>query len=324
MLLVAIACITTPDTTDSVAASTEAFACPAESRFWSPEPAIEACVDAEGELHGPWQRWEGEVVVARTAWVHGIQDGPYTSRHADGSLKVTGAFEAGEKDGLWSARRTDTLPDWEERWQDGELQWRTEYGIDGELKSEVHFAEGKRDGVATWYYSDGTPRNRIEYAEGRRHGQAISWHPTGGMRTLGAYDLDRRTGTWFTWTTSGELVSEESWSAGELVAVEGITDADPICPAGTQLVVERHEHGAVEVCETPAGILHGPSTARYDDGSLRRIGEYTGGRPSGEWMTWCPDGLPASRGTYSDGHRSGEWTTWSCATGELIRVETLG
>ena len=323
MLFALIACTKTPQIADSPVAE-DLFSCPAEARFWSPEPDIEACVDADGELHGPWRRFDGEVVVAETSWTHGLQDGAYTSRHGDGSTKVTGRYVMGEKDGLWTARRTDSLPDWEERYEDGALEWRTEYGLDGELKSEVHFAEGHRHGVATWYYSDGTPRNRLVYEGGKRHGQAVSWHPDGSMKSLGGYDLDRRDGTWFTWSSSGELVSEEAWASGDLVSVDGVTDADPLCPAGTALVVEQYETGAVEVCETPAGIRHGPTTARYQDGSLRRVGEYAGGQPSGEWMTWCPDGLPASRGTYEDGYRVGEWTTWSCATGELLRVETVG
>ncbi len=105
MLLFAIACANTPEVIDSPAAA-EVFTCPVEARFWSPEPSIEACVDSDGELHGPWQRWDGDVVVAETAWSHGQQDGLYTSRHSDGSTKVVGRHVTGDKDGLWTARRT--------------------------------------------------------------------------------------------------------------------------------------------------------------------------------------------------------------------------
>lgn len=322
LLLLSIACIRTPETVDSQAA-VEVFTCPADARFWSPDASTEACVDDDGELHGPWQRYDGDVVVAESSWTHGLQDGRYVSRHTDGSHKVEGRYSLGSKDGLWTARRTDGRPDWEEHYDAGELDWRTEYGVDGELKSEVHFAEGRREGVATWFYSDGTPRNRLMYDAGTRNGPSVSWHPNGAMKAMGDYDHDRRDGAWFTWSSTGELISEERWSAGELVGVDGVLDADPLCPAGTAPIVERHDAGATEVCETPSGVRHGPTTARYVDGSLRRVGAYAGGLPSGEWMSWCPDGLPASRGDYVDGQRIGEWTTWSCATGELLRVEKV-
>ncbi|MCP4809490.1 MAG: hypothetical protein GY913_17420 [Proteobacteria bacterium] len=296
-----------------------AFSCPVDTRFWAPSTDVEACIDADGELHGPWRRLDGEDISAEARFDHGVRTGLYSSFHADGGTHVAGRYVDGNKDGLWRSTRSDRLNDWEERWDDGELAWRSEYGIDGELRSEIRFESGERHGVATWYHQDGTPRTRLEYDRGHKHGVAIRWHADGQLESMGSYDQDVRDGSWFAWDRDGGLVSEEVWKLGALANVEGAaTDADPICPDGTVLVVEELEHGIVEVCETPSGVRHGPSITRYGDGSLRRVGAYAGGLPSGEWMSWCPNGTPASRGSYALGLRADDWDTWSCATGELL------
>ena len=300
------------------AASDAGFTCPADTRFWAPSADVEACVDADGELHGPWRRLDGEELAAEARFEHGERAGLYRSYHQDGSLHVRGRYVEGEKDGVWRASRTDGLTDWEEGWSDGELDWRTEFGLDGELRSEIQYDQGVRHGVATWYYPDGTPRTRLEFDHGAKHGPAVQWQPDGQLESLGAYDHDQRDGSWFSWDRDGGLVSEERWDSGQLAGVEGAaTDADPICPPGTALETEELEHGLVEVCATPSGVRHGPTISRYEDGSLRRVGAYAGGLPSGEWMSWCPNGMPSSRGTYEAGAREA-WTAWSCATGELI------
>lgn len=318
LALALIACSPAPQDSAPIAAVEDGITCPADARFWAPSTDVEACVDDDGELHGPWRRLSGERVAAEARFDHGEKVGLYRTFHEDGSAQIRGRYQDGEKDGVWTSSRTDGLTDWEEGWSQGELGFRAEYGLDGELRSEIAFQDGERHGAATWYYPDGTPRTRLEYDQGQKHGSEVRWRPDGKLESVGAYDQDQRDGSWFAWDRDGGLVSEERWDRGQLAGVEGAaTDADPICPAGTRLVIEELEHGVVEVCETPSGVRHGPSITRYDDGSLRRVGAYAAGLPSGEWMTWCPNGTPASRGTYRAGQRLQDWDTWSCATGEL-------
>lgn len=326
-LLLAIAC--SADLQDAPSAEIAepsdptAFSCPEGSRYYSPDPDVEACTDATGELHGPWRRWDEDQLVASASYRHGELHGDFVSWHEDGSLEASGRYVEGDKDGRWRRWRTDGRLDSSERWELGDLKQRREHGVDGELLSEVHFHLGKRDGLATWWYPDGMLRSRVEYQDGLRDGAAVQWHADGSLKSLGAYSADLRDGSWMSWDGQGELRTQESWSAGELVSVKGSEPVatSELCPAGTSPALTELEHGVVEACETASGVRHGPMVARYADGSLRRVGAYKGGLPEGDWSTWCPDAMTASTGRYEDGERVGTWTFWSCSTGELVRTE---
>ncbi len=304
----------------------QGVSCPEGSRFYSPDPNVEACVDSDGELVGPWRRWDGEQLVASASYRQGELHGDFIGWHADGSLEESGRYVTGDKDGRWRRWRTDGKLDSSERWDEGELQERREHGLDGELLSELHFHLGKRDGLATWWYPDGMLRSRVEYSHGQRDGAAVQWHADGSLKSLGSYTADQRDGSWLSWDAQGALVSQETWDLGELMSVQG---SQPVasgeaCPSGTRPLVRELERGRTELCETPAGVLHGPMIARYEDGSLRRVGRYKGGLPEGDWTTWCADGMSASTGRYEAGDRVGTWTFWSCADGELVRTEEHG
>ena len=326
ILLIACAADTTNVELVQAEANEQGFTCPEGGRFYSPDPDVEARVDSQGELTGPWRRWDGDQLVVAAGYRRGELDGDYVGWHADGSLEESGRYVTGDKDGRWRRWRTDGQLDSSERWDTGSLLERREHGLDGELLSELRFHLGQRDGLATWWYPDGMLRSRVEYRHGQRDGASVQWHADGSLKTLGAYSADRRDGSWLSWDLDGQLVSRETWDQGELVAVEGgeLVASDEACPRGTQPLLRELEHGSTELCETPAGVLHGPMTARYEDGSLRRVGGYKGGLPEGDWSTWCSDGMSASTGRYEAGERVGTWTFWSCADGELVRTEEHG
>jgi hypothetical protein len=58
------------------------------------------------------------------------------------------------------------------------------------------------------------------------------------------------------------------------------------CPPGTSL----HEDRNGQHCAFPDGLRHGPYLAMHNNGRVREVGPYYGGKRQGWWSTWESDG----------------------------------
>ncbi len=271
--------------------------CPEQSRFFSPSRDVETCVLADGTLHGPWRSFQ-----------------------PSGELALEGHYERGEKAGAWRALASDGVTEWEEEYAaPGELAARWEFNTRGTLRSSLRFEGGHRHGRATWFRADGSPQEQVHFANGSRHGSELKWREDGTLAHAGSWAHGERDGEWI-WTDRSGSISHEKWAQGELIWAQGPIAADLgelDCPEFTHAVRTELNTGSLEVCQTASGTRHGPTISRYADGSIRRMGAYSGGQPEGAWSAWCQGGTPSSQGQYRDGQAVGTWTTWGC-DGTLI------
>ena len=58
------------------------------------------------------------------------------------------------------------------------------------------------------------------------------------------------------------------------------------------------------------GILHGPVTSYFTDGSVKRKGFYLRGRMHGKWESWYKNGMKRYIANYENDTLSGEYLEW--------------
>ena len=79
---------------------------------------------------------------------------------------------------------------------EGGGQIQTSYYSTGQVRSEVEYREGKREGVCRRWYADGTLQAQGTYADGKMEGEWSWWLPDGSTDATrsGKYVDDVRTG----------------------------------------------------------------------------------------------------------------------------------
>lgn len=131
----------------------------------------------EGSLHGPWQDYD-----------------PF-----DGSPRMSGTYEHGERVGTWR------------------ITYR-----DGTLVDEVEYVDGQKHGLQRKFTVEGAPLEEITWDHGEKTGPARTFYPDGDLQSEGEYRQGLRQGTWIYYTPEGEVdptwtgVYEDDQKIGEL------------------------------------------------------------------------------------------------------------
>jgi len=99
--------------------------------------------------------------------------------------------------------------------------------------------------------------------------------------------------------TDEELPDEVFYLSDQIRPFSGV---GIIYYTGTKIVKEEMKF--------EAGILHGPMTSYYSNGSIRRKGVFVNGRMEGKWESWYQDGKRQYMATYSNDTLNGEFVEW--------------
>ncbi len=177
-------------------------------------------------MHGEFREWwENGQLWKKGQYREGKQVGAWESYNDSGQLLKSGAFLDGRPDGEWSYFRTDGTLQRMESYRKGERHgfWR-DYDATGKvLLVEVHYKEGKRDGVCSKWYplAEGqeTPikQREVAFVAGRQHGRLNEWYPNGQLRHQFDFRNGKRHGRAAEWDEDGKLVNELQFRDGELV-----------------------------------------------------------------------------------------------------------
>jgi hypothetical protein len=89
------------------------------------------------------------------------------------------------------------------------------------------------------------------------------------------------------------------------------------CPKGMSEVAARSEPGKSVFCQSAdktraQWIEWHPKTTRP-----RQSCSYFGGKPTGSFTAWLPDGKPWVQGQFADGQKTGKWKQWNAAGNEV-------
>lgn len=123
-----------------------------------------------------------------------FREGPSRTWWDDGSLKETGYWRDGKRDGHF-----------------------TLHHLNGRVAREGDYAADLMEGTWTWYFEDDTVELAVEYQHGLRHGRFRENFKDGKPRTVGQYAFDQQVGRWVTYDAEGAVVGEQRFE-GNFVA----------------------------------------------------------------------------------------------------------
>jgi hypothetical protein len=86
----------------------------------------------------------------------------------------------------------------------------------------------------------------------------------------------------------------------------------PICPTGMRLDSRRSKPGVNAFCESVTDKSRAAFIELHRDGGGRRqVCPFVGGRPTGLYQAFHPDGGRWLEGRYENGVKVGRWTQWA-------------
>jgi antitoxin component YwqK of YwqJK toxin-antitoxin module len=146
----------------------------------------------------------------------------------------------------------------------------------------------RRDELNDGYWRLSDLQGRLLVAGNFRKGQEDGWwttyHPNGRKAVQGKMRTGVRTGVWKTWSTSGQLLSEVTYSANEAA-----------------------QRGELPEREKPASRLHGAAKYWHENGKPSAAGNYEFNLRSGPWQEWNDKGELTGSGSYVQGEKHGPW-----------------
>ena len=96
----------------------------------------------------------------------------------------------------------------------GQSETKIEYWDNGQVLSQIHYLDGKRDGSCRYWYKNGTLMNEGFYKKGKMTGIWMSYHENGKLESHGTYKYtesgvySRKDGVWKYYYDNGQLQSE--------------------------------------------------------------------------------------------------------------------
>jgi antitoxin component YwqK of YwqJK toxin-antitoxin module len=180
--------------------------------------------------------------------------------------------------------------------------WK-EFYVNGVVKSEGKYLDGKKDGFFKEYSPDGSLLNAEKFINGNiqtnvpelaKIDTKTSYYPGGKIKYSGGYKNEKPEGIHREYDTLGNIIKSKIFTEGYLKS-EGILDEQ-----GKQQGIWKEYHS---------------------NGKLKSKGEYKEGKRIGYWEFYHPEGTVEQKGKYDKkGRPQGEWK-WYYENGQLLRDE---
>ena len=136
------------------------------------------------------------------------------------------------------------------------------YWENGNVRSELHKADGKLDGNCKWYYATGAPMMEANYTMDVLNGESTRWFENGQVMIKANYKENQYEGVVEEYNVAGVLVKKSTYMVG---------------------------------------VLNGLFYQWYDDGKPYVEGEYLNGMMHGSWIMYYQDGSIGSKADYDRG-----------------------
>ena len=98
------------------------------------------------------------------------------------------------------------------------------YDDKGKIKSQVHFEQGKENGVYTSHYDNGKEKLIVEYVKGQKHNIQKIYYDNGQLGSQVTYNMGRREGIMTEWDYEGFKSSEVFYKRNYKVGVKKYFD----------------------------------------------------------------------------------------------------
>ena len=214
--------------------------------------------------------WGNDNIEMYLHFVNGKADSQDTVYYENGTINLVRSHYQGKEDGTWMFYREDGTLKWEkaymagaaegkhiyyfpeggiykiEEWSMGKLNgvkkefFKGENGEEGRIKKEVHYKDGKfdglfityfkngqveseqlyikdqKDGLSKYYYDDGKLFYTESYDKGKKNGQIKRLYKNGNTWIIEKYKNDVKVGTWQEFYAEGMVKYEGDYKKGVL------------------------------------------------------------------------------------------------------------
>ena len=239
---------------------------------------------------GQWQLFDREGIrIAMGTYVDGAMEGQWARLHlkSDGGIFLNPPFSLFQ--GPFKSRAT---------FSDGRISghWRIS-DAKGQKVFEMPYKDGKRDGLAVWFYPGEKIFRRMQFADNVPDGQLVQFDQRGKITRKEVYQDGKRIENRVTYYRPGNQKQEAKivlLGRVELNGEDQWWDAKP-----AELVV------------TGEATEQGPIRSWYQNGQAKMIGNLEDGSRVGRFVWWHENGVKQSMGRYdAQGQKTGQWVWW--------------
>ena len=265
----------------------------------------------------------------------------------EGEVLAEGQFEQGLMEGRWQR--------WHPSGSGGLFSTEPFNEFQGPFLSSATFSQGELDGA--WIVYDQQRRKILEipYRQGKRHGLAVWWYPSSSKMRQARFQDGQLDGTLKEWDRQNRLVRNDEFISGKKIVrntsyfqpqqkesesyfldteleLDGEDNWWDAQPASFAMRGEAMQHGPISAWHDNGQLkmkgqyLHnhraGQFTWWHQNGQRSLTGAYDGGLKTGLWTWWHPNGMKRIQGSYQADMESGNWTWWD-EEGHLVSSESM-
>lgn len=223
-------------------------------------------------------RWAGGVTRGQGQISNGEQVGQWTYYDDSGQKRAFGAYKNDAQDGPW-----------------------VYYHPNGNKEHEGTFQNEKRTGIWRYWHANGAPKAQGYFEEGNEFGEWVFWDTRSQLTQRGMFQDGMQVGRW-TYVHPNGARQAEGWFFG-----------------GTKVGAWEFWSASGERTARNFGLASGMEVVveKWPDGTTRREGLVSGGRPQGFWVARHRNGQPRMHGAFEGGVCAGPWVAFDAEGGRL-------
>ena len=234
----------------------------------------------------------------RKSFKEGVPNGEYKEWNANGTIRITGFYLNGLKNGQWKERYFVTDQDFQlYEYKNGKKNGEfIEYLADGTKVINGNYLNGNKEGLWEYYFENGELDMTGDFKNNLQHGHWQFWYPNGQLYYDGDFELGKKQGLW-----SFNYNDGKKWKEGEYSndKKQGLWDS-------------WYENGNKAFNGSYKNDLEdGLWQSWYENGKLKDRGSYSMGLMSAIWEGWYPNTIKRYEGSYEGDLKIGSWKYWT-------------
>jgi antitoxin component YwqK of YwqJK toxin-antitoxin module len=275
---------------------------------------------------GQWQLFDREGIrIAMGTYVDGAMEGQWARLHlkSDGGIFLNPPFSLFQ--GPFKSRAT---------FSEGRIsgQWRIT-DAKGQKVFEMPYTDGKRDGLAVWFYPGEKIFRRMQFADNVPDGPLVQFDQRGKITRKEVYQDGKRIENRVTYYRPGNQKQEAKIVLRGRVELNGEDQWWDAKPAELVVTGEDSEQGPIRSwyqngqAKMVGNLEDGSRVGRFvwwhENGIKQSMGNYDAqGRKTGQWIWWHENGMKSIMGQYKEDEADGLWRQWD-QDGQQTREKTF-
>jgi antitoxin component YwqK of YwqJK toxin-antitoxin module len=284
--------------------------------------------DAEGNylLHGLWRQFDEQGrLMTEGRYVRGKREGLWRRFYVGGETPLLDSSPYKEFEAPFVSQATFRSGALSGSWTLADAKQRKVH--------DIEFADGERNGKATWYFPTGVALLEANYVRGRVQGNVVKYGADASIVAEEHFEEGRRQGHKVEFHDEAKQVKKAEMGylhAPLVISKPDDFESGALATFETRGEDERHgdfrawhENGQLaKQGEFRYGLPVGAVIHWYANGQKQMEGQYIDGRQHGTWVWWHENGQKAVTGEYHDGVAASQWSWWH-ATGKLAQRADL-